>query len=56
MTYYPSKSASGKVVGECWVTSIGGDMLNNLFMEFWPSVRHRMHVRHERKELEREQK
>jgi len=54
--YYPARSANGRVVAESWVTSIGGDMLNNLFMEFWPSVRHRMHVRHERKELEREQK
>jgi hypothetical protein len=56
MTYYPSKSVSGRVVGECWATSIGGDVVNNLFMEFWPSVRHRMQMRHERKEMEREQK
>jgi len=53
MTYYPSKSVSGRVVGECWATSIGGDMVNNLFMEFWPSVLYRMRLRHERKEMER---
>lgn len=54
--YYPSASIGGRVVAECWATSIGGDVVNNLFMEFWPSVVHHFRMRHERKEMEQEQK
>jgi hypothetical protein len=48
--YYPAPSANGRVVAEAWVTSIGGDALNNLLLEFIPSVihhfqRHRPRVR-----------
>ncbi len=54
--YYPAASANGRVVAECWATSIGGDVVNNAFMEFWPSVKHYLRTRHERKEMEQELK
>ena len=39
--YYPAPSANGRVVVEAWLTSIAGDAGNNLFLEFWPSLRSR---------------
>lgn len=37
-TYYPQPSDHGAVVPRTWGTSIGGAMVNNMVLEFWPDV------------------
>ncbi|MGC2637393.1 MAG: hypothetical protein WA294_09460 [Acidobacteriaceae bacterium] len=41
--YYPAPSRNAGVVMETWATSIAGSAGNNLFLEFWPDVVHRLH-------------
>jgi hypothetical protein len=38
-TYYPARSANGRVVATTWSISLAGAAGGNLFLEFWPDVR-----------------
>jgi hypothetical protein len=47
-TYYPAKSANGRVVMTTWALSLAGDAGGNIFVEFWPDVRDLIFHRHRR--------
>lgn len=42
MTYYPDRSATGRVVFETWGTSLLGDAGGHWWAEFWPSIRNKI--------------
>lgn len=45
-TYYPARSANGRVVVVTWVLSLAGDAAGNVFQEFWPDARDALFHRH----------
>lgn len=48
-TYYPARSASGRVVMTTWALSLAGDAGGNIFTEFWPDIRDLVFHRHRNK-------
>jgi hypothetical protein len=45
-TYYPARSANGRVVMTTWALSLAGDAGGNIFAEFWPDIRDLVFHRH----------